>query len=68
MFQYSFVVSGNGDIIDPDDGITAIGSGGPYFLAAARGLIAHSKFDARQIVEASLSIAASICVYTNAYD
>ena len=63
--QYSFVVSGNGDIIEPDDGITAIGSGGPYALAAARGLITHSELDARQIVEASLSIAASICVYTN---
>ena len=63
--QYSFVVSGNGDIIEPDDGITAIGSGGPYALAAARGLITHSELDARQIVKASLSIAASICVYTN---
>ena len=63
--QYSFVVSGNGDIIEPDDGITAIGSGGPYALAAARGLITHSELDARQIVKASQSIAASICVYTN---
>ena len=63
--QYSFVVSGNGNIIEPDDGITAIGSGGPYALAAARGLITHSELDARQIVKASLSIAASICVYTN---
>lgn len=63
--RHSFVVSGNGDIIEPDDGIAAIGSGGPYALAAARGLVAHSALDARQIVEASLKITASICVYTN---
>ena len=59
------LVSGNGDLIEPDDGIVAIGSGGPYALAAARALKEFSDLDARGIVEKSLEIAASICVYTN---
>jgi len=58
-------ISGNGDVIEPDDGIAAIGSGGPYALAAARALREHTKMTARDIVEQALKIAASICIYTN---
>jgi ATP-dependent HslUV protease subunit HslV len=61
----SFVISGTGDVIEPDDGVTAIGSGGPYALAAAKALIRHSDLDARNIAEEAMKIAASICVYTN---
>ena len=63
--SYSFLISGNGDVIEPDDGIIALGSGGPYALAAARALIDKTEMGARQIVEESLKIAAGICVYTN---
>lgn len=63
--EHSFIISGTGDIIEPDDGIAAIGSGAPYALAAARALLAHSSLNARTIVEESLHIAASICVFTN---
>ena len=61
----SFIVSGTGDVIEPDDGLVGIGSGGPYALAAARALRAHSTLEAPQIAEESLRIAAGICVYTN---
>jgi ATP-dependent HslUV protease subunit HslV len=61
----SFIVSGTGDVIEPDDGLIGIGSGGPYALAAARALIAHSTLDARGIVDEAMRIAAGICVYTN---
>jgi len=64
--EHSFVVSGSGELIEPDDGILAIGSGGNYALAAARALDAHSDLPAREIVRKSLEIAADICVYTNA--
>ena len=60
-----FIVSGTGDVIEPDDGLVGIGSGGPYALAAARALRAHSTLEAPQIAEESLRIAAGICVYTN---
>lgn len=63
--NYSFVVSGTGEIIEPDDGIVAIGSGGGYALAAARSLLTHSGLEAAAIVEESLRIASHICVYTN---
>ncbi len=63
--QHALVVSGNGDVIEPDDGIVAIGSGGAYALAAARALKAHSDLDAKTIVRKSIEIASSICVYTN---
>src|SRR5580693_7675296 len=59
------VVSGNGDVIEPDYDVAAIGSGGPYALAAARALLEGSQLDARSIVERSLNIAADICIYTN---
>ncbi|HEY8537177.1 MAG TPA: HslU--HslV peptidase proteolytic subunit, partial [Vicinamibacterales bacterium] len=56
---------GNGDLIQPDDGIVAIGSGGPFALAAARALARHSTLTARQIAEEAMRIAAGICIYTN---
>jgi ATP-dependent HslUV protease subunit HslV len=61
----TLLVSGTGDIIEPDDGLIGIGSGGAYALAAARALVAHADLDARTIVSESLRVAASICVYTN---
>jgi ATP-dependent HslUV protease subunit HslV len=63
--EHSYVVSGSGDIIEPDDGVVAIGSGGPYALAACRALIKHSNLAPRTIIEESIRIAASICIYTN---
>ena len=63
--EVSFIVSGTGDVIEPDDGLIGIGSGGPYALAAARALCAHSDLAAEQIAEQALRIAAGICVYTN---
>ena len=63
--EVSFIVSGTGDVIEPDDGLIGIGSGGPYALAAARALCAHSDLPAEQIAEQALRIAAGICVYTN---
>lgn len=59
------VISGSGDIIEPDEPVTAIGSGGPFALAAARALIAHSPLAPRAIAEEAMKIAASICIYTN---
>ncbi len=59
------LISGSGDIIEPDEPVIAIGSGGPYALAAARALMAHSELDAPRIAAASMQIAASICIYTN---
>ncbi len=63
--KQGFILSGTGDVIEPDDGLLAIGSGGPYALAAARALQANTKYDAVTIVEKSLHIAADICIYTN---
>ncbi len=59
------VVSGNGDVIEPDDGVAAIGSGGSYALAAARALSRHTELSAREIVSEALRVAAEICIYTN---
>ena len=61
-----FLLSGNGDLIEPDDGIVAIGSGGAYALAAAKALARHADLGARAIVEHAMGITASICIYTNA--
>jgi ATP-dependent HslUV protease subunit HslV len=60
-----YLVSGTGDLIEPDDGVAGIGSGGPYAVAAARALVQHSSLGARAIVEHAMTIAANICVYTN---
>jgi ATP-dependent HslUV protease subunit HslV len=61
----AFIISGNGDVIEPDDGIVAIGSGGSFATAAARMLVKYSKLTAAEIVEESLNVAADICIYTN---
>ena len=61
-----YLISGTGDLIEPDDGVMGIGSGGPFAMAAARGLVRHSSLDARGIVEQAMAIAADICIYTNA--
>ncbi|MFM1897451.1 MAG: hypothetical protein RLZZ385_2525 [Pseudomonadota bacterium] len=63
--ESSLIISGNGDVIEPEDSIMAIGSGGPFALAAARSLLQYTDLPARNIVEHSLAIAADICVYTN---
>lgn len=63
--EHLFLVSGSGEVIEPDDGILAIGSGGNYALAAARALAANTDLSAREIAEKSLHVAADICVYTN---
>ena len=63
--KITFLLSGNGDIIEPDDGVCAIGSGGPYALAAARALVHHTKLSAREIAEEAMKVAASLCVFTN---
>lgn len=63
--ESAFLISGTGDVVEPDDGIVAIGSGGPYALAAARALIRHTELGARDIATEALRISAEICVYTN---
>lgn len=63
--EHILVVSGNGDVIEPDDGIAAVGSGGSYALAAARALALHTSFGAEKIATESLQLAAQICIYTN---
>ncbi len=63
--DHSLLVSGTGDVIEPDDGILAIGSGGMFALAAAKSLLKHSDLDARRIVEEAMDVAQSICIYTN---
>jgi ATP-dependent HslUV protease, peptidase subunit HslV len=63
--ESTLLISGSGDVVEPDDGIIAIGSGGNYALAAAKALAEHTTLDARAIAEAAMRIAASICVYTN---
>ncbi len=63
--QSTLLLSGTGDLIEPDDDVVAIGSGGPYALAAARALIRHSTLDARAITEEAMRIAAGLCIYTN---
>ena len=63
--EHILVISGSGDVLEPDDGIAAVGSGAPYALAAARALLKYSSLNARDIVKEALEITASICVYTN---
>jgi ATP-dependent HslUV protease subunit HslV len=62
----TFILSGNGDVIEPDDGIVAIGSGGSYALAAARALLKHSKLPAKDLAMEAMRIASEICIFTNA--
>jgi ATP-dependent HslUV protease subunit HslV len=61
----TYIVSGNGDVIEPDEGVAAIGSGGPFATAAATALLHHTKLSARAVVEEAMSIAGKICIYTN---
>jgi len=63
--EHSLIVSGTGDVIEPDDGLIGIGSGGPFALAAARALVAHTELDAKAIVTEAMRVAATICIYTN---
>jgi ATP-dependent HslUV protease, peptidase subunit HslV len=63
--EQSFIISGTGDVIEPDDGLIGIGSGGPFALAAARALVLHSDLDAKGVVTEAMKIASGICVYTN---
>src|SRR5260221_8424358 len=62
----TFLLSGNGDVIEPDDGLCAIGSGGTYALAAARALLKHSKLSTKELAMEAMRIASEICIYTNA--
>jgi len=61
----TFTLTGNGDVVEPDDGITAIGSGGPFALSAARALLNNSKLSAKEIAMEAMKIAAEVCIYTN---
>ena len=63
--EHTFIISGTGDVIEPEDGVAAIGSGGPYAQAAARALYENTSLSAREIVEKSMKITADICIYTN---
>src|SRR5687767_3004762 len=63
--RLTYLLSGNGDLIEPDDGIIAIGSGGAYAMSAAKALARHTSLDARQIAAEAMSIAAAICIYSN---
>lgn len=63
--ETSLIISGTGDVIEPEDGLIAIGSGGPFALSAARALLAHTQLDARAIATEALNIAGDICIYTN---
>lgn len=63
--QASLIITGNGDVIEPEDNLIAIGSGGPFAQSAARALLANTDLSAREIIEKSLAIAADICIYTN---
>lgn len=63
--EKTFILSGSGDVVEPDEGVAAVGSGGPYALAAARALVAHTPLSAREVAAAAMKIAADICIYTN---
>lgn len=63
--EKTFLLGGNGDIVEPDEGVIAIGSGGPYALAAARALVRHTSMTSRQVVEEAMRVAGEICIYTN---
>ncbi|HCC68488.1 MAG TPA: HslU--HslV peptidase proteolytic subunit [Nitrospiraceae bacterium] len=63
--EHTFIISGNGDVLEPEDGIAAIGSGGPYAQAAAKALMTHTDFEPKAIVEEVMKITSKICIYTN---
>lgn len=62
----TFLLSGNGDVIEPDDGVCAIGSGGPFALASARALVKHTKLSAKEVAQEAMRLASEICIFTNA--
>ncbi len=62
----TYILSGNGDVLEPDEGVAAVGSGGPFALAAATALLRHTPLDARKIAEEAMAVASKICIYTNA--
>ncbi|MEN6615851.1 MAG: HslU--HslV peptidase proteolytic subunit, partial [Syntrophorhabdus sp.] len=63
--EHTLILSGTGDVIEPDDGVAAIGSGGPYAQAAAKALVRNTSLSAREIVTEAMAIASEICIYTN---
>ncbi|MBI5196275.1 MAG: ATP-dependent protease subunit HslV [Nitrospirae bacterium] len=63
--EHTFIISGNGDVLEPEDGIAAIGSGGPYAQAAAKALMLHSNLEAKDIINEAMKITSKICIYTN---
>jgi ATP-dependent HslUV protease subunit HslV len=63
--NHSFIISGNGDVLEPEDGIAAIGAGGPYAQAAAKALIEHTSLEPKKIAEEAMKITSKICIYTN---
>lgn len=63
--EHSLIITGNGDVLDPEHGIASIGSGGPYAYSAAKALLEHSKLNSEQIVKQALTIAGDVCIYTN---
>lgn len=63
--EHTFIISGNGDVLEPEDGIAAMGSGGPYAQAAARALMLHTNMEAREIIQEAMKITSKICIYTN---
>ena len=65
--ERTLILTGNGDVVEPDDGVAAIGSGGPYALAAARALLTHTEMGAEEIVVEAMKIASDICVFTNSF-
>lgn len=65
--EYSLIITGNGDVLEPEHGLVAIGSGGAYAQAAAKALLDHTELDPRSIVSESLKIAGDLCIYTNQY-
>lgn len=65
--ETSLIIAGSGEVIEPDDGILAIGSGGPYALAAARALVRHTELEAEAVVREALTVASEICIYTNGH-
>jgi len=63
--EHTFIISGNGDVLEPEDGVAAIGSGGPYAQAAAKALMTHTNLEAREIIAEAMKITSKICIYTN---
>ncbi|MBI4838802.1 MAG: ATP-dependent protease subunit HslV [Nitrospirae bacterium] len=63
--EHTFIISGNGDVLEPEDGIAAIGSGGPYAQAAAKALMLHSNLEAKDLINEAMKITSKICIYTN---